>query len=168
MPVIGACRKPHVVEQFRRPPLARCARDAGLGLRQLDVLRRRQHRQQEEALKDEPDARQPDLASLPVGERCHVVAVEEQRAAARRVDTTQQVQESRFSTARRSADRDVIAGANLQGDMTDGDHGSSWHGKYARDVARLDHGLDCGVRRHETTSRRSVAAIGSRATIHIG
>ena len=55
-PVIGPCGEPDVVEQLAPSALRRCAvGDAGLGLGQLDVLRRRQHRQQEEALEDEAD-----------------------------------------------------------------------------------------------------------------
>ena len=42
---------------------------ADFRLRQLDVLPRREHRQQKEPLKDEPDLAQPEPAALRVGQR---------------------------------------------------------------------------------------------------
>ena len=59
-----------VLEQLARARLgARARPDARLGLRQLDVLPGREHRQQEEALEDEADLAQPQAAALGVRQR---------------------------------------------------------------------------------------------------
>ena len=75
------------------------ARHARFALRQLDVLGGRQHRQEEEALEDEADARQSNVTPLAVPERRHIAIVEQQRAAARRVDAAEQVQERRLAAS---------------------------------------------------------------------
>src|SRR5690348_9139946 len=62
--MIASMREADIVEELRGAPAARFARDARLGLRNLDVLGGGQHRQQEEALEDEADAEQPERAAL--------------------------------------------------------------------------------------------------------
>ena len=68
-PMVAAPRQADVLEQLAcaRPPVG--FGRAGFRLRQLDVLPRGEHRQQEEALKHEADARQPDVAALGLGQR---------------------------------------------------------------------------------------------------
>ena len=51
-----------VIEELARPGAPVAFRDAGLRLRELDVFPRGEHRQQEESLEHEPDARQADAA----------------------------------------------------------------------------------------------------------
>jgi len=57
-------RQADVLEQLARPPAPLGFRHVG-SIGQLDVFGRRQHRQQEEALENEPDLTQPQQASLP-------------------------------------------------------------------------------------------------------
>jgi hypothetical protein len=64
-----------------------------LGLRELDVLGRRQHRQQEETLEDEADRPQAQQAAVAVGKRRHVAAFEQQGARRGRVHAPQHVQQ---------------------------------------------------------------------------
>ena len=49
----------HVLEQLPCPPPAIVPRGAGFGLRQLDVLGRREHRQEEEPLEDKTNLAKP-------------------------------------------------------------------------------------------------------------
>jgi hypothetical protein len=82
------------IEPYRR-------RHAGLGLRQLDVLERRQHRQQEEALEDEADLLQAKPASLGIRERPDVAPFEPELTASRRVHASEHVQQRGLAAPRR-------------------------------------------------------------------
>src|SRR5262249_21387715 len=126
-----------------------------------DVLGGRQHRQEEEALEDEADAGEAYAAALTIVQRRDVLAVEEQRAARRAVHAAEQMEQRRLAASRRAAERRGVAGLDAQRHSPHGHDRAGRHRKRARDLAGLDDG-------HETTSLRSVAAIGRRATIHIG
>ena len=163
-PVVGARGEPHVFEQLPRalPPLG--LRHAGFRLRQLDVLGGGQHRQQEEALEDEADLAQPQQAALAIRERRHVVASEQQRAGGRRFDAAEHVQQRRLAAARRAANGEVIAWRDLQRvTSATAVTGPAGIGKTRLTCAAMP----CDDVQ-PITSSRSVAAIGSRATIRIG
>ena len=137
--------------------------DARFGLRQLDVLPRGQHRQQEEALEHEADLAQPEPAALRVGQRPDVAILKQHLAARRRVDAAEHVQQRRLAAARRTDDADVLAGRDPQRHVAQRATGPGRHREDPRARSALRRSA-----RHETTSRRSVAAIGSAATIRIG
>src|SRR6185295_10841043 len=103
-----------VLEQLAAAAAPLAARDAGLRLRQLDVLERRQHRQQEEALEHEADPQQPELAALRVALRPDVATVEEQLAARRRVHAAEDVQQRGLAAARGTAHSKVFPGLERQ------------------------------------------------------
>src|SRR6185369_1632306 len=132
-------------------------------LRQLDVLRRREHRQEEEALEDEPDLGEADRAALGVPQRAHVHAVHEHLPLAGRVHAAQHVQERGLAAARGPADGDELPGGDAHGEVPHRHHRPRGHGEAAGDAAGLDHG-----RAHVTVSERKVAAIGNRETSRIG
>ncbi len=144
-----------------RAPLG--AADARLGLRQLDVLERRQHRQEEEPLEHEADLAQPQPAAFRVRQRAHLATLEPHLPAGRHVHAARaraaastcrsRTARPRRDTRRRDAERHVAQRGNRAGR----------HREHPRHVARLD-----DRRGHDTTSRRSVAAIGSVATMRIG
>src|SRR5262249_55007434 len=137
--------------------------DAGLRLRQLDVLRRRQHGQQEEALEHEADLAQPETAALGIRQRTHGPRLKQHFARRRRVHEAQHVQKRGLAAARRTDYADVLRRRNPKRHVVERGHGTARHRKYPGHVARLD-----DWRRHDTTSRRSVDAIGSTATMRIG
>src|SRR6185436_2178087 len=153
--VIDPPRQADVLEELARPGAAVALRRAGFGLRQLDVLPRGEHRQQEEALEHEADPVQPDAAPVAFG----------QRPAGRPIDTAEQVQERRLAAPGRPGDRDVLARRDPDRDMAEGGDRAGGHGKDAGQVAPLDDRRRPG---HDTISRRSVAAIGNRAASQTG
>ncbi len=145
------------------------SRRAGLGLRQLDVLGGRQHRQQEEALEDEADVPQPQRAAL----RSRTAREtswpsKQQRAGRGRVHAAEHVQQRRLAAARRPADGDVLAGANLQRDVAHRVYRSGRHREHAASTLLRVDDQRRSRRRHPITSSRSVAAIGRRETMRIG
>ena len=88
--------------------------DTRFRLRQLDVLPRGQHRQQEEPLKHEPDSRSRSrLRSASVSAPTSF-ASKEHFAGRRRVDAAEQVQQRGLAATRRPDDPDVIAGVDAQ------------------------------------------------------
>ena len=163
--MIRAIDQLHVLEQRARPRAARRRGDAGFGLRQLDILRCRQHRQQEESLKDEADARQPDAAARRLRQRRDIAVLEEDRSRRGRVDAADQVQQRRLAAARRSGDGDVLAGGDVKRHVAQRCHWTGRHREHTAHAARLD---DQRRRHQPTTSRRSVAAIGSRDVSQTG
>ncbi len=93
--------------------------DADFRLRQLHVFPRAQHRQQKEALEDEADARETNAAALAVRQRRDLASLEAERAAGRRIDAADQVEQGRLPAARWARDREVIARINPQRCVTD-------------------------------------------------
>ena len=78
------------------------------------------------------------------------------------VDASEQVQQRRLAAARRSGDRDVLAVRDLDRHVAQRRDRPGRHRERARQAAAFDD------RRHETVSRRSVAAIGRRVATHTG
>src|SRR5438874_8998560 len=72
---------------------------ARLRLRQLDVLGGCQHRQQEEPLKHEADARESDAAACRFRQLRRVAILEEDRSTGRRVDAAAKMQQRRLAAA---------------------------------------------------------------------
>src|SRR5215213_3272054 len=73
-----------------------------LRLRKLDVLPRGKHGQQKESLKDKTDLREPHVAAGGVWQRADISPFEEQRAAGRCINTSQDVHQRRLSASGRS------------------------------------------------------------------
>ena len=159
----GAGRQADIVEQFAGSCAPLGTAGAGFCLGKLDVFPGRQHRQQKEALKHESDFAQPQAAAIGIGHRSNVAIPEQHVSAGRNVDDTQHVQKRGLPASRRTDDADVVSGIDAQRHVVQGCDGTSRHREDPGDVPRFD---NRGV--HETTSRRSVAAIGSRDTIRIG
>src|SRR4051812_22750524 len=107
--MIAARREADILEQLFRTRTTVGPADAGLGLRQLDVFPRGEHRQEKEPLEDEPDAGKPDAAALGLAHRADVAALEHQRAGGRLIDATEDVKERRLAAARWPGNRDVVA-----------------------------------------------------------
>jgi len=97
--MIGARAETDVLEQLLRPFPSFDLRNPGFRLRELDVLPRGEHRQQEEALEDESDLAEPQQAALAIGERRHVVALKEQPSRGGRLDAAQHVEQRGFAAA---------------------------------------------------------------------
>src|SRR5262249_58898424 len=76
-------------------------------------------------------------------------------------DPARKVQQRGLAAAGGPADGDVVACFDAKRGVADGGHRTSLHGKHARQTARLDD-------RHDTTSCRSVCAIGRVVTSHTG
>ena len=75
-----------------------------------------------ERLEDEPDLRAAKLRQLIFTENRHVGAVDENRSGRRRIETRNQPEQRRLSTARRSNDREALSGRNGEVDrMEDGE-----------------------------------------------
>jgi hypothetical protein len=98
-PVMAAIAQADVVEQFpgARPAVRRVGPD--LRLRQLHVLPRAQHRQQEETLEHKADACQSNAAALPLREARDIAALEHQRSGGGGVNAPEQMQQRRFAAA---------------------------------------------------------------------
>jgi hypothetical protein len=136
---------------------------AGFRERQLDVLGGREHRQEKEALEDEPDALQPQRTSLRIGESRDVLPIEGEHASRWRIDAAEHVQQRGLAAAGWSANGDMVAASNLERDVAHGVDRSGRHRKRAADLLRVnDHVV------HPITSSRRVAAIGRLETIRIG
>ena len=111
---VAAVRQADGVEQ-RALPL-------GIGLaagdreRQLDVLLRRQHRQQVEELEDEADLVAAQPRQLLVVEPDDLGSVDRDRARRRRVEPGEDVHERRLPGAGRAHDRGELAARKLGGD----------------------------------------------------
>ncbi len=108
----------------RRGPVAplRCLDDAlaRVEQRQLDVLERRGARQQVEALEHEADGLVADARQFVVRQRRDVAAVEQVTPGGRPIETAEDVHERRLAGARRSDDRDELAGGDVQRDAPAG------------------------------------------------
>ena len=122
----AASRRPRAAtadgRRVRRVPRTRAVRacaarrsrvgDAGFRLRQLDVLGRGQHRQQEEALEHEADLRAAAAGSARRRTACATSRPSNSSVPdGRRVDAAEHVQQRGLAAARRPADGQVIARA---------------------------------------------------------
>src|SRR5690606_4187955 len=89
----------------------------------LDVLRRRQHRDEPEGLEDVADPGPPDLEDLLLGQRGQLPPVAEEHASARRpVEPAEQVEESRLPGTGRTADDDELTLRHLEAHVREGLH----------------------------------------------
>ena len=76
---------------------------------ELDVFPRREHRNEVEGLKDEPDGVQAKVGELPVGHGGDVPAVDIDRALGGVIDAADDVEERGFAAPRRPDNGDEIA-----------------------------------------------------------
>src|SRR5439155_21279242 len=88
----------------------------------LDVLERRQRRDQVELLEDEAERAQPQLCEGAVAERREVAALEEHLPARRAVERAEQLQQRRLPRAARPLERDELAGLDLERHVLDRIH----------------------------------------------
>src|SRR5262249_52749417 len=97
-------------------PLGAAAKVVGAGRRdlRLDVLQRRQRRDQVELLEHEAERRKTQLGQLAVGQLREVAALEEHLTAARTVEPAQQLQQGRLAGPARALERDELTGRNLE------------------------------------------------------
>ena len=159
--MMRAMREADVLQKLGSARTPGIAADSSFGLRKLDVLPGGEHGKQKESLKDKPNLRQPHVAASGIGQRADIPAFEEQRAARRRIHTSEDVHQRRLSAAGRSPDGDVFRGFDPKRDAVHRGHRTSGHRKHFGDAReRLDN--------HPITSALSVDEIGSRATVHIG
>ena len=82
--------------------------------RDLDVVARRQRRQQIVLLENEPDGRLAQLGALGVGHAQQIAAGDVDAARGRRRQPAQDVKQRRLAGARRPDDRDELARLNVQ------------------------------------------------------
>ena len=111
--VIDARPELHLVERRARAHVAILGRNARVHERQLDVAQRRRARQQVERLKDEADLFIPDARELVVVHLAHLLAVQEIRAFAGRVEAPDEIHQRRLARARRPHDGHVLAALDL-------------------------------------------------------
>src|SRR5262245_13029872 len=113
----------------------RARRGARQHERQLDVLERRQARNQMEELEDEADVPLPVCGELVVVEIRDVLALQSVGARRRAVEQAEHVQQRGLSRARRAHDRDVLACVDLEIDVVE-----RVHDLFADDVLSADSG----------------------------
>src|SRR5438132_13562163 len=111
--------------------------------RQLDVLEGGGARQQVKALEHEPDFRVADARQLARTELRHVLAVEKVLSARRPIEAAEQVHERGLAGARRTGERDELAGRDVERDPTERRH---LHFADVVDLRQLPRGDD-GVHR---------------------
>src|SRR6058998_3674157 len=82
--------------------------------RDLDILSRRQCRDQVELLEDEPDRLESQLRELCVGHLRKVAALEEDLPPSRTVERSEQLEQGRLPRAARPGDDEELPGIDLQ------------------------------------------------------
>ena len=82
----------------------------------LDVLERRQRRDQVELLEDEAERVQAEIGELAVAERGEIATLEEDAARARPVERPEQLQQGRLARPARPLERDELARLDLEVD----------------------------------------------------
>ena len=112
--VTGAVGEPDLGEQRLRALAQLVALDPGRREPELDVLERRQRRDQVELLEDEAEGAQPQLCEIVVAQLREVAALEEDAAAGRPVERAQQLQQRRLARSARALERDELAGLDRQ------------------------------------------------------
>src|SRR5207247_4985175 len=85
----------------------------------LDVLERRESRDQVELLEDEPERAETQSRQLPIGERAEVAILEEHVSRARAVERTEELQERRLAGAALPLERDQLPLVDPEADAVD-------------------------------------------------
>ena len=107
--VLGAFGEPDDLQRDARPLSPLRLRQLRQQQRQLDVLLGRQHRQQVVELEDEPDVLRAPLRQLAAAERADGHAADLDRAAGRRVEAADQIEQRGLAGSRRTHQREEIA-----------------------------------------------------------
>src|SRR5262245_53383697 len=110
--MVGTMGEADICEELVRTLATSRTRHTSLRLRQLHVLTRREHRQQEESLENEADFFESQTAPLGIGKRTDRSIVEQNVARGRYVHTAEDVQQGRLATARRTNDRHIVSGVD--------------------------------------------------------
>src|SRR5581483_5559677 len=113
------------------------ARNSRRGEAGLDVLERRQRRDQVELLEDEAEGAQPQLGELVVAELGQVAAFEEHVAGGGTVERAEELQQRRLARPARPLQRDELARLDRQVDAVDGADLDRPLAEDLRDVAQL-------------------------------
>src|SRR5439155_15611677 len=105
--------------------------------RELDVLFRRQRRDQVEALEDEPDVAAPHLRQVALAELRQLAAVERQRSTRRLIQSTEELKERALPRAARALDGDELTAVDIEVDRVHRAHLLRTDAKDPRDVVQL-------------------------------
>src|SRR5439155_25398949 len=125
----------------------------------LDVLHRRERRDQVELLEDEAEGSEPQLGQLVVAQRPEVAAFEGDDAFARPVECAEQLQQRRLARAARAFERDELAGLDLEADTVDRTHDRRTLRERLRDVPDLvDHSTVLSASAGRSRAARSAPA----------
>src|SRR5439155_1632577 len=114
--MVSTVAQPDLAEQLERPlaaPTDRCQ------LR-LDVLDRRQRRDQVELLEDEAEGAEAQRSELVVAQAREITLLEQHLAAARAVERSEQLEQRRLARATRAFERDELTLGDLEIDSVEG------------------------------------------------
>ena len=118
--MVGILGKAHHLEIACHARVALVLAELGkLQQRILDVLRRGKHRQKVKGLEDKADGTGTKIGKLVRGLAGHILALHHHLAAARRVDTPDDVQKRRLATSGRARNGQEYARLDRERDVTD-------------------------------------------------
>ena len=137
----GPVGEPDRGERLRRPRLARRVADPERHQRRLDVLLRRQRRDQVERLEDEPDRAGPHLGHRALAEPGQLAPVQLKRAGGRPVEAAEQLEQRGLPVPGRPLDGQPLAVGDLQVDAAQRVHDVAALGVVLDDFRELVHGL---------------------------
>jgi hypothetical protein len=129
--------------------------------RQLDVLRKIEHGHEVERLKDEPQLVQPQPGEILFAQVTRRLPVDAHRAAGRRVDAADLIEQGRLSAARRPRDGDELPALDRQRHPPQRVHRHLAERVFLHDVFKLHD------RRHEhsvSLCARTVRDVGRSST----
>ena len=109
-----------LLEQGERAIAQLVGGDADRRQLRLDVLERRQRRDQVELLEDEAERLQAQVGELAVAEHPEVASLEEDAPGARPVERAEQLQQGRLAGSARAFERDELARSDLEVDAAHG------------------------------------------------
>ena len=138
---------------------------------ELDVLERRERREEVERLEDERDGAAPEGEELATGRVGQIPPAHDDRPARRGVERADDVQQRRLAAARRPEDHAELAGAHAEGDVVERDDVRIADAIAAAGAAQLDQrfartggGLLSGILVAVKSQRPDVRIIGVEPT----